>query len=541
MEVNIFRWICASLPILAILVLMIGFRWSASKAGPIGFFVALIGALVVFKADFHLLANSNAKGFVMAFYVLYIVWGALLLYNVVDVTGGIESIGATFIEMTQNKILQLLMIGFAFVTFLQGVAGFGVPVAVGAPLLIGMGFDPVSAVAIALIGHAWAVTFGDMAASFASLQQATGLLAADLAPWCGFFIALAGIFCGMFAVHAYGGMKALRQGLVPTLAVSFSMSIALWFIAQWEPTLATFLSGIVGMLVTALLARAKVFNTEGAISASFSSTVSSNSPSSNPEAKGKVVTKKLPFNLAFAPYYSLIVIVLLVKFIPGVEDWLKGLLVLKLKFGEYSTGLGWVTPAGSSTSVGIFSHAGAFLVYASIVGMLIYRAKGVWKPGMFKTVLSKVVKGGVSSSIATTSMVLMAFMMVESGMTYTLAKGVANAFGSIYPIFIPLVGVLGAFMTGSNTNSNVMFGAFQVQIAKILGISTLISAAAQTAGGSIGSMLAPSKVIVGTSTVGLTGREGEVIGKTLKYCVTLALILGVIAWCMLFILYKHVY
>ncbi|MGB4146192.1 MAG: L-lactate permease, partial [Acetomicrobium sp.] len=140
MQVNFFMWICASLPILAILILMVGFKWSASKAGPIGFFVALAVAVLVFKANFHLLANSNAKGFVMAFYVLYIVWGALLLYNVVDITGGIESIGATFMAMTKNKILQLLMIGFAFVTFLQGVAGFGVPVAVGAPLLIGMGF-----------------------------------------------------------------------------------------------------------------------------------------------------------------------------------------------------------------------------------------------------------------------------------------------------------------------------------------------------------------------------------------------------------------
>ena len=138
MQVNFFMWICASLPILAILILMVGFKWSASKAGPTGFFVALAVAVLVFKANFHLLANSNAKGFVMAFYVLYIVWGALLLYNVVDITGGIESIGATFMAMTKNKILQLLMIGFAFVTFLQGVAGFGVPVAVGAPLLIGM-------------------------------------------------------------------------------------------------------------------------------------------------------------------------------------------------------------------------------------------------------------------------------------------------------------------------------------------------------------------------------------------------------------------
>lgn len=151
--VNFFTWCCALLPILAILVLMVGFKWSASKAGPIGWFVALIVAVTVFKANFNLLANSNARGMVMAFYVLYIIWGALLLYHVVNEVGGIDSIGATFIGMTRNKILQLLMIGFAFVTFLQGVAGFGVPVAVGGPLLVGLGFPVVTAVAVALIGH----------------------------------------------------------------------------------------------------------------------------------------------------------------------------------------------------------------------------------------------------------------------------------------------------------------------------------------------------------------------------------------------------
>lgn len=131
--------------------------------------------------------------------------------------------------------------------------------------------------------------------------------------------------------------------------------------------------------------------------------------------------------------------------------------------------------------------------------------------------------------------------MIESGMTYSLAYGVATVLGVVYPVLAPLVGVLGAFMTGSNTNSNVMFGAFQTQVADILGVSTLIMAAAQTAGGSIGSMLAPAKVIVGTSTVGLSGREGEVIGKTLKYCVLLALILGIIAWFMLFVLFPAVH
>lgn len=534
---NFLTWFCALLPILAILVLMVGFKWSASKAGPIGWFVALIVAVTVFKANFNLLANSNARGMVMAFYVLYIIWGALLLYHVVNEVGGIESIGATFIDMTRNKILQLLMIGFAFVTFLQGVAGFGVPVAVGGPLLVGLGFPVVTAVAVALIGHAWAVTFGDMAASFAALQRVTGLSGAELAPWAAFFIAVAGIFCAIFAIHCYGGWRAVKHGWVPALVVGGAMSVSLWVIAQWEPSLATFLAGIIGMIVTALLCRVRAFNTEQAIADADAIAHGAG----DTDGEGSSVTKRMGFNLAFAAYYALIVIVMVVSFVPGLKDALKSLLVLKLEFGEYATGYGWVTAAGASSAVGIFSHVGALLVYAAVAGMIVYSIAGVWKKGSFSKVMGRVAKNGLGSSIATTSMVLMAFIMVESGMTFTLAKGVASVLGVVYPVLAPLVGVLGAFMTGSNTNSNVMFGAFQAQIGELLGVSTLIIAAAQTAGGSIGSMLAPAKVIVGTSTVGLTGREGEVIGKTLKYCVALALLLGIIAWIMMFVLFPHVH
>lgn len=523
--INLLTWICALLPILAILILMVGFNWSASKAGPIGWFVALIIAVTVFKADFRILANSNAKGFVMAFYVLYIIWGALLLYHIVNEVGGIECIGATFIEMTHNKVLQLLMIGFSFVTFLQGVAGFSVPVAVGAPLLVGLGFPPTTAVATALIGHAWAVTFGDMAASFAAIQKVTGLAGSDLAPWAALFIAMAGILCAFFVMHCYGGVKAVKHGFIPTLAVGGVMSVSLFFIAQWEPTLATFLSGIIGMIVTGLLCKVSVFNTDQAIS--DTDFIRQNSVYSNDGIGAKVI-KKMNFNMAFAAYYVLILIVMLVSFVPGLKSVLKNILVLELSFDEYKTGYGWVTSAGNSSAVGIFSHAGALLFYASLCGIAIYTTAGHWKKNSLSKVLHRVVKNGVNSSIATTSMVLMAFIMVESGMTFTLAKGVATMLGAVYPALAPLIGVLGAFMTGSNTNSNVMFGAFQTQMAELLGASPLIMAAAQTAGGSIGSMLAPAKVIVGTSTVGLTGREGEVIGRTLKYCIFIALIIGVI-------------
>lgn len=532
--VNLVTWILALMPILVILVLMVGLKWSAAKAGPVSWFVALIISIVVFKANFTLLAFSNAKGMVMAFYVLYIIWGALFIYHVVDEVGGIETIGATFMHMTRNRVLQLMMIGVAFVTFLQGVAGFGVPVAVGAPLLAGLGFDPVIAVAVPLIGHSWSVTFGDMASSFASIQKATGLSGTDLAPWAATFTGLAGLFGAFFAVHCYGGFKAIKQTWIGVFVIALAMSLTQFLVAKWEPTLATFIAGIVGMIVTAVIARLPMYQGPG------ESLVSEAAPAAEAPV-GKTVTAKMSFNLAFAAYYALIVIVAAVEFITPLSKFLKSLPTLVLKFNQYATGYNWVTKAESSTSVALFGHPGALLIYAGIVGIIIYASAGAWKSEYTGRVLQKVVKDGVGSSIATTSMVLMAFMMVESGMTFTLAKGVANTLGVIYPVLTPLVGVLGAFMTGSNTNSNVMFGAFQTQVAKLLGVSTLIMAAAQTAGGSIGSMLAPAKVIVGTSTMGLTGREGEVIGRTLKYCIVLALILGILAWLMLFVFFRHIY
>jgi lactate permease len=538
--VNFLTWICALLPILAILILMVYFKWSASKAGCVGWFIAMIVALTVFKDNLNNVAFSNARGMVMAFYVLYIIWGALFLYHVVDEVGGIESIGATFVEMTRNRILQLLMVGFAFVTFLQGVAGFGVPVAVGGPLLVGLGFDPVTAVAVPLIGHSWSVTFGDMASSFAALQASTGLSGKALAPYTASFTGLAGIFCAFFAIHCFAGFKGIKENWGVALIVAGSMAATQWLVAQWQPTLATFLAGIVGMGVVALLTLLPKYRRETADIKALEAESLEEAAAGTEQLKGRAFTKKMPFKLAFAAYFALIIIVALQEFVPGLETTMKQYLVLKLNFPQYATGYGWVTPAGLSSKVSVVGHVGALLVYAGIAGIIVYAISGYWKKGTFKTVIGKVAKDGTGSSLATTAMVLMAFIMVESGMTFTLAKGISIALGAVYPVFAPLVGVLGAFMTGSNTNSNVMFGAFQAQVASLLGVSTLIMASAQTAGGSIGSMLAPAKVIVGTSTVGLTGREGEVIGKTLKYCLLLAVLLGIIAWLLVYVFLPNV-
>ena len=139
--------------------------------------------------------------------------------------------------------------------------------------------------------------------------------------------------------------------------------------------------------------------------------------------------------------------------------------------------------------------------------------------------------------IATT--VMMALVMNDAGMTATLAHGIARATGPLFPLLSPFIGVLGCFMTGSNTTSNVMFGALQVETARGLGVSTVLIAAAQSVGGSLGSIVAPAKVLIGAVVVGLAGREGEVMGRAIPYCLVLVLLVGLQTWLFVYVLFPN--
>src|SRR5210317_1082300 len=171
----IVKWFFAFSPIAVVLVLMIFFNWSGSRAGAAAWLTALIVGVALFGAHPELLAYSQMKGVLLSLNVLYIIWAALLLYNVVKETGAIDAIGVGIQRFSGDKSIQLLIFGWIFSSFLQGVAGYGVPIAVVAPLLVGMGFNPVTAVAVPAIAHSWSVTFGSMGASFQALMSVTGL------------------------------------------------------------------------------------------------------------------------------------------------------------------------------------------------------------------------------------------------------------------------------------------------------------------------------------------------------------------------------
>lgn len=157
---NLFMWIMACLPIIVLLLLMIKFQWGATEAAPVGLAITIITGIVFYKADIRLLAAESAKGIWSALIILLIVWTAILLYQVADEARAFLVIRNGMRKLLPNELLMVLALGWILESFLQGITGFGVPVAVGAPLLMGIGVVPVFAVIIPLLGQAWGNTFG---------------------------------------------------------------------------------------------------------------------------------------------------------------------------------------------------------------------------------------------------------------------------------------------------------------------------------------------------------------------------------------------
>ena len=168
--------------------------------------------------------------------------------------------------------------------------------------------------------------------------------------------------------------------------------------------------------------------------------------------------------------------------------------------------------------INIFGHPGAILLYTCIIAYLVYRAAGYISKGSLRNIFQRVAKSGLTSSLGIVTMVGLASIMLHSGMTYLLAEGLSVSFSrALYPAVAPFIGALGAFITGSNNNSNVLFAVLQQNTAELMNLSVPLILAAQTAGGALGSVLAPAKVIIGCSTVGLEGQEGAVMRKLFGY------------------------
>ena len=495
------------LPILILLFCLIVLKLSASKAGAISLLIALAIAFWVFGLDAFGLTVSLGKGMSLAFYVLLIIWAAVFLYHLVDEFKATEVINKNIVILIKDPFVQFLLLAWLFSSVLQGIAGFGVPVIIVVPILIQLGFDPVVSTAAVLIGHSWSVSFGSMGSSFSTLYLVTNIPQKYLGITMGMFDVVAMLCTGMAVCYLYGGFKYVKKGLQYIIPTSIIMSVVLFGTVQLEMTsLVGLMTALAGLLFMFFMHKIR-------------------SGAKFPE---KLYANSLNLGQAVLPYGVIIVLSLFFQVLKMDK------ISLAFKFPHFTTALGYAVNAEKAYSkIRLFGHPAPVIAVAALAGILVYRQTKIWSVEKFRNVLNKTANKCVPTSISLMFLIMMALIMMDSGMTNQFAISTAKLTGKFYPIFAPFFGVLGSFITGSNTNSNVIFGKFQYSVAQTIGVSGAVMSGAQSIGGSVGVSMGPTTVLMGCSAAKLVGQESLVYRKVMGFTLLTALALGIMNYLLL--------
>ena len=238
---------------------------------------------------------------------------------------------------------------------------------------------------------------------------------------------------------------------------------------------------------------------------------------------------RMRFITACIPYFSLVVISLILQ-IPSIKKILSRF-YWGIHYPETVTSFGYVNEAVDAYSkIQWFSHPAPVLFASALIGYFLYkRVEGV-KPAFFSKAVKNTIKKCLPTSAGIITMVMMALIMSDTGMTRLIALGISQGAGSFYPIASPFIGALGTFLTGSNTNSNVMFGLLQYETAIAIGKNGIVIAALQSVGGSLGVSISPATIMMGAANVGLTGNENKIMSRTLVYCMCILVMLGIVVF-----------
>ncbi len=496
----------AALPLALIVVLMIGFHWSGAKAGAAGWLAALVIAVLRFAATAPFLFWAQIDACFRAAQVLYVIWGALFFFRITEANGALNSMSTMLRQISPARTLQVLIMGWAFTSFLQSVGGFGVPMAVVAPIMVGIGFEPLIAVVLSAVGHSWSISFGSLGASFEALKTATGLEGAVIAPEMTLMLGIVCFLAGFCVLWIAGGRPAVRAGLWPMLLMALTMGGVQYLSARAGLyNIALMLGALAGLAVGVIWARLR-------------------------REKACTETDAVPWSkylISIWPYMLLLLIIFSANFIQPLAEFLDTVQV-QVAIPQITLTDGQTIAPSKVKPLALFGHAGALLFYTGLLTLLISKFQRTLPPGAGKKIRAGMIRSGWTSTVGILAMVGMATTMEKAGMISLLAHAMANIAGGLYPLVAPFIGALGAFMTGSNTNSNVLFGAFQQQVAQTLGYTVPLILAIHNAGASVGSVFAPAKVIVACSTVGLTNREGEALRRITKYCLVMLVILAIL-------------
>lgn len=502
----------ASIPIAVVLIMLGVVRRPAWQAAAAGLVTGLIMAIAVwqFPADKAFSSVFNGAAFALV-PVMWIVFNALILYNISVMSGRFDAFRAWMMEHLPNdRRVVLVVIGFSFGCLLEGISGFGTPVAITSALLIALGFPAMEAIVFTLVFNTAPVAFGALGTPVTTLGAVTQLSDTTLGAMIGRQLPFLAILLPFYVIAMYGGMRAVR-GVWPVLAVAGgSFGLAQFLSSNYlSYALTDVLSSMGSLIVTVLFI--KVWRV----------------PADPAYALGAPPRLEVEHE------------------VPGLASWhgwmpwivLAGVVIVWTHFRVNLIGQVPVQWPGLHNEVFITTYdkpyaaiwnfqplgTGTAILATSILVAIAVRLK---VGDFFKAIASAFVQVRIPA-FTTMLIIALAYLMNYSGMTYTLGVGVASA-GFIFPFLSAFLGWLAVFLSGSDTSGNALFGNLQVVAARELNLDPVLMAATNSSGGVMGKMISPQNITTGTSITGLKGREGEILARTFKHSIILTALLGLL-------------
>jgi lactate permease len=533
LPLDLLHWSLAIFPMILLLVLLVFYRWKAAEAGAIGVICTLLTAALAFQAPLNDVAVASAKGAWDSVFILYVIWPAMILYLLGKSSGAFDALGKEIVHFSKNEMFLVLGFGWVFASFFQGISGFGTPVAVAAPILVALGVRPVYAVAITLIGHAWANFFGTLSVSWIATLQVVDLQdPVTTAVQSAILLGVINLAGGMMLAWLYGRGPAVKHAMPMILSIAAIHGGGQVLLSGVNPVLSNFVPGTIALLALYPLSRWSRYQNE--IPKELSG-----SPAMEGGGKKFASTQKeqdkpvMSLGMALFPYVLLAAIAIPMLTIPPLTR-LISTFDFGLSFPAVETGFGVKRDAVDAYApVRPFNHPGFFLLITAAITWFVFNSKGYFREWSKRVEATNfwedLVKIAVPTSVAVTSYLIMSRVLDHSGQTMVLAFGIREFTPPLAFAFLSNgIGIFGAFMTSSSSASQVLFSPLQSTIAELEGLPESTIIAAQSAGGAIGNAIAPANAVLGTSTTGIVGKEGEILRLTLPWTLAIAVVTGIL-------------
>jgi lactate permease len=505
-------FVVATLPVATVLVLLGVLRRPAWQAALAGLIVGLIVAIGVWQLPVNLALDSVVNGAVFALWpVMWIVFSALLLYNIAVRSGRFDAFRSwMLVHLPNDRRVILVVIGFCFGCLLEGISGFGTPVAITSSLLILIGFPPLEALVFVLIFNTAPVAFGALGTPLTVLGSVTSLPAPILAAMVGRQLPVMALILPFYVMALYGGVRSLRA-LWPLLLVAGGSFGVCQFLASnyIDYTLTDVLSSLGSLAATFVLLRF------------WKPTPDLEFMIKDAALEGERAAGAVPPWQGWLPWIIVSVVVIVWTFTktavigqqaiqwPGLHNAISITL-----YNDKPYAAVWnFQPLGTGTAILL---AAAFT--ALIVGL---------KPADFFSCVALTLRQAWLAILTVTLIVGLAYLMNYSGMAYTLGKAVASA-GHLFILLSPFLGWVAVFLSGSDTSGNALFGNLQVVAARQLNLNPVLFAATNSSGGVMGKMISPQNIATGVAVTDLRGREGEVLARTFVHSVVLTILLALL-------------